>query len=266
MYYYINSAGQQTGPVPADQLAANGVTANTLVWKDGMNEWTKASAVPELRFLFDPTVPPPAPTNSTNTANLLDNLLQYNIFTLLVGIVGVIIVLYWFFCAKNNWVWLFWGILAGSLYWFWKDLIGKKNPKKSNIWTIIIAIILGSCCNNSKLVYSEKDVEKLVKGTTWSVTDKTVKGYKGLWLKYELKKDHTAIVYYANPSEGKWTRFTGSSTWKTISGRFSDTGNEYYGVEINLGANKIIFQDGEAVLYWADQEPTLIEEGDNAPW
>ena len=52
MYYYINSSGQQAGPVPANQLAANGVTGETLVWKAGMSQWTKAAEVAELQFMF----------------------------------------------------------------------------------------------------------------------------------------------------------------------------------------------------------------------
>ena len=52
MYYYINSSGQQAGPVPANQLAANGVTGDTLVWKAGMSQWTKAAEVAELQFMF----------------------------------------------------------------------------------------------------------------------------------------------------------------------------------------------------------------------
>ena len=54
MYYYINSAGQQAGPIAADQLAANGVTGETLVWKAGMSQWTKAAQVAELQSFFAP--------------------------------------------------------------------------------------------------------------------------------------------------------------------------------------------------------------------
>jgi hypothetical protein len=57
MYYYINSSGQQAGPVPANQLAANGVTGETLVWKAGMSQWTKAAEVAELQFMFGPQRP-----------------------------------------------------------------------------------------------------------------------------------------------------------------------------------------------------------------
>jgi hypothetical protein len=63
-YYYVDHAGQQQGPVPAQNLRALGVTLDTLVWCDGMATWTKAAAVPELYNLFatpSTGTPPPPP-------------------------------------------------------------------------------------------------------------------------------------------------------------------------------------------------------------
>lgn len=66
LYLYVN--GQQYGPydyatcrsfVPTGQL-----TAQTLVWQQGMTAWTPAGQVPELQSLFAPSVPndmPPIP-------------------------------------------------------------------------------------------------------------------------------------------------------------------------------------------------------------
>ncbi|MBP5562272.1 MAG: CD225/dispanin family protein [Muribaculaceae bacterium] len=48
MEYYLAINNQQSGPFPADQLVANGMTADTLVWYQGAPNWIKASAVPEL--------------------------------------------------------------------------------------------------------------------------------------------------------------------------------------------------------------------------
>ena len=150
MYYYIDSAGQQAGPVSADQLVAKGVTSETLVWKDGMNQWSKASEVTELRFLFDPNVPPPPPSNSTNsphTEGSQANNLQTNTFGIIIGVVGVLYELYGIFNANGLWIWLILGLLAGKLIWFWKDLLGKEPIKNSSIWSIIILIIIGSLFN-----------------------------------------------------------------------------------------------------------------------
>lgn len=59
-YYYIDTNGQQAGPVMADELIQHGVTADTFVWREGMSNWEKASTVSELKSLFVQT-PPPIP-------------------------------------------------------------------------------------------------------------------------------------------------------------------------------------------------------------
>lgn len=51
-YYYIDAAGLQQGPVPADRLVALGVGRKTPVWKAGMADWATAENVPELASLF----------------------------------------------------------------------------------------------------------------------------------------------------------------------------------------------------------------------
>lgn len=66
MYYYIDKEGNQKGPVSAESLKAYGVTDNTLVWKVGMEQWTQAKDVPELRSFFHlPQTPPPPPVPPT---------------------------------------------------------------------------------------------------------------------------------------------------------------------------------------------------------
>lgn len=57
-YYYVGSNGQQQGPVPASTLPSVGVNGETLVWTNGMAQWTKAKLVPELAQMFPATVPP----------------------------------------------------------------------------------------------------------------------------------------------------------------------------------------------------------------
>ena len=64
---YLHIAGQQYGPYDyrtLKQLASNGqLTAQTLVWQQGMTTWNIASEVMELKALFTPTLPttPPLP-------------------------------------------------------------------------------------------------------------------------------------------------------------------------------------------------------------
>lgn len=58
-YYYLDLNRRQQGPVPADALKSYGVTAQTLVYAQGMNSWLPACQVEELKQDFDGAVPPP---------------------------------------------------------------------------------------------------------------------------------------------------------------------------------------------------------------
>ncbi len=59
--YHVAVNGQATGPFDAavlEQMAASRqLTADSLVWKSGMEQWERAGAVDELKYLF-PTMPP----------------------------------------------------------------------------------------------------------------------------------------------------------------------------------------------------------------
>ena len=46
--YYLAINGQQRGPFPLADLQRNGMTADTLVWREGMREWMRADQVPEI--------------------------------------------------------------------------------------------------------------------------------------------------------------------------------------------------------------------------
>ncbi len=64
--YHVAINGQSQGPMPVSQmsgLVSNGtLTRETLVWCDGMANWTKASEVSEVSSLFVTTPPPLPPT------------------------------------------------------------------------------------------------------------------------------------------------------------------------------------------------------------
>ena len=63
-FYALN--GQQSGPVTFEGLstlfASKSIDATTLVWKQGMENWSALSTVPELQSLLG-SVPPPLPNN-----------------------------------------------------------------------------------------------------------------------------------------------------------------------------------------------------------
>lgn len=63
--YHVAVNGQATGPFDLNvlkQMAVSGqFTTDSLVWKPGMAQWTKAGNVEELKKLFVNTVPPIPP-------------------------------------------------------------------------------------------------------------------------------------------------------------------------------------------------------------
>jgi hypothetical protein len=67
--YFVAVGGSQTGPFDLPTLAekakAGTLAADTLVWKKGMAEWTRAGAINELQSLFAASGPPPIPAPST---------------------------------------------------------------------------------------------------------------------------------------------------------------------------------------------------------
>lgn len=65
--YYTAVDGQQAGPFPLATLkvhaGSGSLTPDTLVWSEGMAEWSKASSVEEINALFN-AGPPPLPPRS----------------------------------------------------------------------------------------------------------------------------------------------------------------------------------------------------------
>ena len=48
-YYYLNERGEQTGPLTLEALRAQRLAPATMVWREGMADWTRADRLPELR-------------------------------------------------------------------------------------------------------------------------------------------------------------------------------------------------------------------------
>ncbi len=68
MEYFIYKDNRQQGPFTTEQLSAMGLTSETLVWREGMEQWTPAWQVQELRDAIagkantsGTTTPPPPP-------------------------------------------------------------------------------------------------------------------------------------------------------------------------------------------------------------
>ena len=74
MEYFIVENGKQAGPFTIAQLAERHIKSETLVWKEGMTDWTPAWKVAELKYILaethqqtGPAVPPVPPTANQDT-------------------------------------------------------------------------------------------------------------------------------------------------------------------------------------------------------
>lgn len=54
-FFIIDRNGQQAGPFSFDQLVQKGISPETLVWKQGMADWTPAWKVEELKAVLEAT-------------------------------------------------------------------------------------------------------------------------------------------------------------------------------------------------------------------
>lgn len=70
MNYFIIVNDQQQGPFTIDELKLRGIAPDTLVWAEGMPQWTPASQVDELKTIFlneaggSTATPPPPPLDA----------------------------------------------------------------------------------------------------------------------------------------------------------------------------------------------------------
>lgn len=67
-YFIIDNNGQQAGPFSQDQLVQKAISPETLVWKQGMADWTPAWKVEELRTVLEAVE-----ANKPNSTNLQEN-------------------------------------------------------------------------------------------------------------------------------------------------------------------------------------------------
>jgi cation transport ATPase len=65
-YYYADN-GQKVGPVSKEELKGK-ITKETLIWKEGMENWLKASEIAEFNDFFQKE-PPPIPDAKATTEN-----------------------------------------------------------------------------------------------------------------------------------------------------------------------------------------------------
>jgi hypothetical protein len=146
-FYYLDANNQQQGPVEAAELTRLGVTANTLVWTQGMEAWLQARSVPELAWIFPPAMPagapppPPAtgaappsyqaaPTSSSYYQSKPDNFLVWSILATVLC------------CVPSGIVAIIYSSRVNSL-WDIKDYAGAANAAKNAKTWCFISLGLG---------------------------------------------------------------------------------------------------------------------------
>jgi hypothetical protein len=60
--FYYHNGQEQKGPVSLDELKALPVNKDTMIWREGMQEWRKAGEVEDLKEFFS-SIPPPLITS-----------------------------------------------------------------------------------------------------------------------------------------------------------------------------------------------------------
>ena len=53
-YFYVDGQGRQNGPCGLEELKGKGICSTTLVWFEGLAEWTPAAQIDELKGWFPP--------------------------------------------------------------------------------------------------------------------------------------------------------------------------------------------------------------------
>lgn len=68
-YYYLDADMRQVGPVSLDDLVAAGVTGDTMVWHEGLEEWAKAGNLPEVVKAMERKARPATPEKPEKPEN-----------------------------------------------------------------------------------------------------------------------------------------------------------------------------------------------------
>lgn len=71
-FYYIDDmTKQQCGPFGLQELSSRNIRPETLVWRSGMPDWTRADNVHELSFLFDSKISQPQVKEEKKEENIV---------------------------------------------------------------------------------------------------------------------------------------------------------------------------------------------------
>jgi|SRR5690554_6671324 len=84
-YFYIKNK-EKVGPLSLDELKISGLERNTLVWKEGLDNWEKAVEFEELREIFSSSPPEVPVSDSEKVKNVVSRELEANFKLLLIAL------------------------------------------------------------------------------------------------------------------------------------------------------------------------------------
>lgn len=65
-YYYLDAQNERKGPITKEELLSQNLDKESLVWCEGLENWTPMKDVAELAEAISHKTPPPLPPNSNN--------------------------------------------------------------------------------------------------------------------------------------------------------------------------------------------------------
>ncbi len=94
MEYYIIVNNAKQGPYTTEELSRKNITHRTLIWRVGMDDWTEAGEMDELRALLD-QMPPETPKQQQQMhfppkTWLVESILVTCLCCLPLGIIGIV--------------------------------------------------------------------------------------------------------------------------------------------------------------------------------
>ncbi len=148
--YHYSENGQQYGAITLEELKTKNIKPDTLIWYEGISEWTAANNIAELQDMFSETsVPPPLPNLSAMPPPLQNNVNKeaqvatknddkfekYYLYTIGVGVFLNFIAI---FQTDSSLSWLIGTAIIGIGVVGWVSKV--KFAIKQHIW---VAILLG---------------------------------------------------------------------------------------------------------------------------
>lgn len=116
----------------------------------------------------------------------------------------------------------------------------RDKMKAFGLHTITFILLLAGCSTDRKLD-SIDDVNKYASGIWVGNTGSTF-GSTIFWMKYVINTDGTYTEYYAPAARDNWGEPIESGSWVARTGKYSDSGERFFYIELNDKPSEQRFQ------------------------